>query len=81
MIGRNVACVERMRTVQFFSQPVGKTPHRRPSGWKDNIKMNLRQIKWEGVDCMYLAQNRDQQWALVNMAINLWVSQCSYCLD
>jgi hypothetical protein len=33
--------------------------------------MDLREIVWEGVDWMHLAQERDQWWALVNMIINL----------
>jgi hypothetical protein len=27
--------------------------------WKDNIKMNLREIGWDGVDWTHLAENRD----------------------
>jgi hypothetical protein len=30
--------------------------------------MDLREIEWEDVDWMHLAQDRDQWWALVNMA-------------
>jgi hypothetical protein len=35
--------------------------------------MNLREIGWGGIDWIYLAQDRDQWRALVNMAMNLWV--------
>jgi hypothetical protein len=31
--------------------------HRRR--WEDNIRMNLREIVWEGVDWRHLAQGRD----------------------
>jgi hypothetical protein len=27
--------------------------------WKDTIGMDLREIEWEGVDWIYLAQGRD----------------------
>jgi hypothetical protein len=27
--------------------------------WEDDIKMDLREIRWEGVDWMLLAQDRD----------------------
>jgi hypothetical protein len=27
--------------------------------WKDNIKINLRDTGWEGVDWIHVAQNRD----------------------
>jgi hypothetical protein len=37
----------------------------------DNIKMYLREIGWDGVDCINLAQERDQWRALVNIIINL----------
>jgi len=32
--------------------------------------MDLRKIGWEGVDCMRLAQDRDQWRILVNTVIN-----------
>jgi hypothetical protein len=41
--------------------------------WVDNIKMDLRAIGWDGVDWMYMAQDRDQWRALVNTVLNLRV--------
>jgi hypothetical protein len=32
--------------------------------------MDLRETRWENMDCMYLAQDRIQQQALVNMVKN-----------
>jgi hypothetical protein len=32
--------------------------------------MNLKEIWWESVDWMYLAQDREQWWALVNTVMN-----------
>jgi hypothetical protein len=57
---------------------VGKPKRKRPLGkprrrWEDNIRMGLREIWWEGVDRMHLAQERDQWQAVVNMATNLLV--------
>jgi hypothetical protein len=40
---------------------------------EDNIRMDLRQIVWEGVDWMQLAQDRDQWRALVNTVMKLRV--------
>jgi hypothetical protein len=40
---------------------------------KDNIRMGLRKIGWEGVDWTHLAEDRDQWRALVNTVINLRV--------
>jgi hypothetical protein len=42
-------------------------PRRR---WKDNIRMDLREIGWDGIDWIDLAEDRDQGRALVNMVIN-----------
>jgi hypothetical protein len=39
----------------------------------DNIKIDLREIRWDGVDWIDLAQNRDQWRALVNTVMNLRV--------
>jgi len=39
----------------------------------DNIRMDLRQIGWTGVDWIQVAQYRDHWWAFVNMVINLRV--------
>jgi hypothetical protein len=40
---------------------------------KDNIRMDLREIGWEGVDWMHVAQDMDQWRALVNTVMNLRV--------
>jgi hypothetical protein len=57
---------------------VGKPERKRPLGrprcrWQDNIRMDLREIEWGGMDWIDLAQDRDQWKALVNMVINLRV--------
>jgi hypothetical protein len=39
----------------------------------DNIRMDLREIGWEGVDWMHLAQDIDRWQALVNTVLNLRV--------
>jgi hypothetical protein len=49
---------------------VGKPDGKRPLGiprrrWVDNIKMNLREIGWDGMDWIDLAQDRDQWRALL----------------
>jgi hypothetical protein len=38
-----------------------------------NIKIDLREIGWDGMDWIYLAQDRDQWRALVNLVMKLWV--------
>jgi len=42
--------------------------------WEDKIRMDLREIEWEGVDWMHLAQDMNQWRAVVYMATNLRVS-------
>jgi hypothetical protein len=54
-------------------KPEGKILGRRRRRWVDNIKMNHREIRWDGINWIDLAQNRDQWRALVNTVMNLWV--------
>jgi hypothetical protein len=57
-----------------MGKPEGKSPLVRPKRrWVDNIKMDLRDIEWDCMDCIYLAQDRDKWRAVVNMAMNLRV--------
>jgi hypothetical protein len=58
----------------LVGKPEGKRPLGRPRRrWVDNIKIDLREIGMDGVDCMELAQDRDQWRALVNTVMNLRV--------
>jgi hypothetical protein len=41
--------------------------------WEDNIRIDLREIGWENVDWIRLAQDRDQWRPHVNAVMNLWV--------
>jgi hypothetical protein len=41
--------------------------------WVDNIKIDLREVRWNGVDWIELAQDRDQWRALVNTVMKLRV--------
>jgi len=40
-------------------------------GWED--RMDLREIGWEFLDLIHLAQDRDQWRALMNAVMNFWV--------
>jgi hypothetical protein len=58
----------------LVGKPEGKRPQGRPRRrWVDNIRMDLRETGWDGMDCIYLAQDRDQWRALVNTAVKLRV--------
>jgi hypothetical protein len=51
----------------LVGKPEGKRPLGRPRRrWVDNIKMYLREIKWDGVDWIDMAQDRNQWSALVD---------------
>jgi hypothetical protein len=50
-----------------------KTTKRSIRRWVDNIKMDLREIVWGGMDWIDLAQDRDQWRTFVNMVMNLRV--------
>jgi hypothetical protein len=57
---------------------VGKPEEKRPLGgprrrWVDNIKMNVIEIGWDGVDWIDMPQDRDQWRTLVNTVLNLRV--------
>jgi hypothetical protein len=63
-------------------KPEGKRPLGRPRPrWVDNIKMDLLEIGWGGVDCTGLAHDRDKWSALVNAVINLRVPINSWKLS
>ena len=53
-------------------KPEGKRPLGRPkSRWEDNIKMNLQEVRCEGMDYIDVAQDRDSWRAFVNVVMNL----------
>jgi hypothetical protein len=55
-------------------KPEGKRPLERPRRrWMDNIRMDLSEIGWGGVDCIGVALDWDNWRALVNAVINLRV--------
>jgi hypothetical protein len=58
----------------LLGKPEGKRPLLEPRiGCADNIKMDIRGIVLDGVDCKHLAQDKDRWRALVNTVMNLWV--------
>jgi hypothetical protein len=58
----------------FVGKPEGKRPLGRPrSKWADNIKMDLREIGWDDMDWIDLAQDKDQWKVLVKTVMNLRV--------
>ncbi|KAJ4426792.1 hypothetical protein ANN_26591 [Periplaneta americana] len=59
----------------LVGRPEGKRPLGRPRRrWEDNIKVDLREVGYDGRDWINLAHDRDQWWAFVRAAMNLRVS-------
>jgi hypothetical protein len=57
-----------------MGKPERKIPLGRPQFWQvDNIKMDLGEKGWGGMDGTHLAQDMDQWWALVYMIMNFWI--------
>jgi hypothetical protein len=55
-------------------RPDGKRPLGRPRRtWVNNIKTDLREIGWDVMDWIELADDRDQWKAVVNTVMNLRV--------
>jgi hypothetical protein len=65
--GRNVCRV-------LVGKPRGKRPLGSPRRrCEDGIKMDLREVSWEDVEWIHLAQGRDRWRAVVNVVMNLRV--------
>jgi hypothetical protein len=70
--GTNGGGEERYRLL--VRKPEGKRSLGRPRRrWVDNIKMDLAEIGWDGVDYTGLAQDGDKWRDLVNAVMNLRV--------
>jgi hypothetical protein len=53
----------------LVARPVGRYGRR----GEDNIRMDLKEIGFESVNWIHVAQNRDQWWTLVSTVMNLRV--------
>ena len=72
----HVACMGERRGVYrvLVGKPEGKRPLGRPRcRWEDNIKMDLQELEFGGMDWIELAQDRDRWRAFVYAVRNLRV--------
>jgi hypothetical protein len=72
----HMACMREGRGAYrvLVGRPKGKRPLGRPRcRWEDNIKMDLGEIGIDGVNWIWLAQDRVQWGAFVNTVMNLRV--------
>jgi hypothetical protein len=54
--GGNEKCVQNLVGKPKGNRTLGRHKRRR----EDNIRVGLTEVRWVGVDCMYLAEERDQ---------------------
>jgi len=54
----------------LVGNPKGNRPLGRPNSRCEDMRTDLRQTGWEGVDWMHLAQDRDQLRDFVNTVMN-----------
>jgi predicted membrane protein len=58
----------------LVGKPEGNRPlERRRRRWVDNIKMDLRDLEWDGMNCIDVTQDTDQWIDFVNTVMNLRV--------
>jgi hypothetical protein len=61
----------------FIGKPEGKRSLARPRPRQEDIRMDLEETGWEGVDWIYATHDRDQWLDLVSTAMNLRVPEKS----
>jgi hypothetical protein len=65
---------KRQAYILLVRNPEGKRPLERPRrGREDNIKLNLSETEWGGMNWIVESQDRDKCRALVNAIMNLQV--------
>jgi hypothetical protein len=59
----------------LIEKPLVKRTRGRPMHrWEGNIRMDIKEVVWDSVDWMHLAQDRDQWLTLLNSVMNLHVA-------
>jgi hypothetical protein len=70
----NIHMQKRNGCMILVGNPEGNRPLGRPRRRRvDNIKIDLREVGWDGMDWIAVAQDRDQWMVLANTVMNLLV--------
>jgi hypothetical protein len=70
--------VNYMVEMKYMNRNLSRKSERRRSlgrpqyKWKDNIKMDVREIGLEDVDWIHVAWDRGRWWTLVTTVMNFW---------
>jgi hypothetical protein len=70
VVTRALICVYRVLVGKYEGKRLLGRPRLR---WEDGIRMVLREIGWEGVEWIHLAQDRDRWRAVVSAVMNFRV--------
>jgi len=73
-VGREARMAEMRKSTKFWLENL-KGRENSSRIWEDNIKMDLKEIRWEDVDWMHVDQDRDRWRILVNTVMKLRVLQ------
>jgi hypothetical protein len=68
-----VVRIRDLRNILIGRPEGGKPPEKPRSRWEINIRLDLREVGWEVVGWIHLAQDKDQWRAVVNMLMNFGV--------
>jgi hypothetical protein len=64
--GRDEKCTQNLMGKLERKRPLGRLRRR----WQDNVRMDVRKIRWEDVDWIHLVLDRDLWRPLVNTVMN-----------
>ena len=67
--GGEERCIQVLVRKLEGKRPLGRPRHR----WDDNIKMDLQDVGWRGMDWTDLALKKERKQTLVNAVMDLWV--------